>query len=43
MIALNQLGMAYGQKLLFYDVNLNLNTGNAYALLGVNEPKMQIL
>ncbi|MGQ3890613.1 ABC-F family ATP-binding cassette domain-containing protein [Legionella sp. CNM-4043-24] len=36
MIALNQLNMAYGQKLLFYDVNLNLNPGNCYALVGAN-------
>lgn len=36
MIALNQLGMAYGQKLLFYDVNLILNAGNCYALVGAN-------
>ena len=36
MIALNQLGMAYGQKLLFLDVNLNLNTDCRYALVGAN-------
>ncbi len=36
MIALNQLGMTYGQKLLFYDVNLNLNAGSCYALVGAN-------
>lgn len=36
MISLNQLGMAFGQKLLFYDVSLNLNTGNSYALVGAN-------
>ncbi|MBA4697301.1 MAG: ABC-F family ATP-binding cassette domain-containing protein [Legionella sp.] len=36
MIALNQLGMAYGQRLLFYDVNLNLNAGECYALVGAN-------
>ena len=36
MIALNQLSMTFGQKLLFYDVNLNLNSGNAYALVGAN-------
>ncbi|PJD96049.1 MAG: ABC-F family ATPase [Legionella sp.] len=36
MIALNQLSMAYGQKLLFCEVNLNLNTGHAYALVGAN-------
>lgn len=36
MIALNQLSMAYGQKLLFCDVSLNLNTGHAYALVGAN-------
>lgn len=36
MIALNQLSMAYGQKLLFMDVNLNLNDGNCYALVGAN-------
>lgn len=28
--------MAYGQKLLFCDVSLNLNTGHAYALVGAN-------
>ena len=36
MITLNQLSMAYGQKLLFYDANLNLNPGKRYALLGAN-------
>jgi len=36
MIAFNQLNMAYGHKLLFYDVNLNLNPGNCYALVGAN-------
>lgn len=36
MIALNQVGMAYGQRLLFYDVSLNLNSGNCYALVGAN-------
>jgi len=33
---INQLGMTYGQRLLFYDVNLNLNQGNCYALVGAN-------
>lgn len=36
MIAFNQLSMTYGQKLLFCDVNLNLNSGCAYALVGAN-------
>lgn len=36
MIALNQLGMTFGDNLLFYDVNLTLNSGNAYALVGAN-------
>ena len=36
MIAFNQVGMAFGQKLLFCDVNLNLNPGNCYALVGAN-------
>ncbi len=36
MIALNQLSMAYGQKLLFMDVSLTLNEGNCYALVGAN-------
>ena len=36
MITLNQLGMAYGQKLLFFDVNFTLNTGRTYALVGAN-------
>ena len=36
MISLNQLSMAFGQKLLFYDVDLILNTGKAYALVGAN-------
>jgi ATPase subunit of ABC transporter with duplicated ATPase domains len=36
MISFNQLGMAYGQKLLFLDVNLSLNDGHCYALVGAN-------
>lgn len=36
MISLNQLGMTFGQKLLFCDVNLILNEGQAYALVGAN-------
>lgn len=36
MITLNQLGMTFGDNLLFYDVNLILNPGNAYALVGAN-------
>ena len=36
MISLNQLSMTFGQKLLFYDVSLNLNPGNCYALVGAN-------
>jgi ATPase subunit of ABC transporter with duplicated ATPase domains len=36
MIALNQLGMAYGSRLLFYDVSLTLNDSERYALVGAN-------
>ena len=36
MITFNQVGMAFGQKLLFCDVNLNLNPGHCYALVGAN-------
>ncbi len=36
MISFNQLSMAFGQKILFLDVNLNLNQGNCYALVGAN-------
>lgn len=36
MITLNQLSIAFGQKLLFYDVDLILNTSKAYALVGAN-------
>ncbi|PCH55279.1 MAG: ABC-F family ATPase, partial [Legionellales bacterium] len=36
MITLNQVGMAYGQRVLFYDVNLKLNSGKRYALVGAN-------
>ena len=36
MIAFNQVGMAFGDKALFYDVNLNLNDGQCYALVGAN-------
>jgi ATPase subunit of ABC transporter with duplicated ATPase domains len=36
MISINQLSMAYGEKLLFYDVNLILSTHNRYALIGAN-------
>jgi ATPase subunit of ABC transporter with duplicated ATPase domains len=35
-IALKQVGMAYGRKLLFLDVNLQLSSGSAYALVGAN-------
>ncbi|MEN9917310.1 MAG: hypothetical protein RLY40_1249 [Pseudomonadota bacterium] len=36
MISINQLSMAYGEKLLFYDVNLILSTNTRYALVGAN-------
>lgn len=36
MITLNQLSMTYGHRLLFYDVNLILNPGFCYALVGAN-------
>lgn len=36
MISVNQLSMAYGEKLLFYDVNLILSTQSRYALVGAN-------
>ena len=35
-IALKNVGMTYGRKLLFLDVNLHLNSGNSYALVGAN-------
>lgn len=36
MIALNQVEMAFGDRLLFCDVNLILNSGSCYALVGAN-------
>ena len=36
MISINQLSMAYGEKLLFYDVNLILTDQTRYALVGAN-------
>lgn len=36
MITLNQLSITFGQKLLFYDVNLILNPQKSYALVGAN-------
>ncbi len=36
MISINQLSMAYGEKLLFYDINLILSTHSRYALVGAN-------
>lgn len=36
MIFINQLSMAYGERLLFYDVNLNLADQKHYALVGAN-------
>ncbi|WPY01357.1 ABC transporter ATP-binding protein [Candidatus Trichorickettsia mobilis] len=36
MITIINLAMQYGPKLLFLDVNLNLNTGNRYGLVGAN-------
>ncbi|BBB15184.1 putative transporter fused subunits of ABC superfamily: ATP-binding components [Candidatus Rickettsiella viridis] len=36
MITINQLSMAYGEKLLFYDVTLILSNQKRYALVGAN-------
>ena len=36
MIVLNQVSMTFGQKLLFFDVSLNLQDNKCYALLGAN-------
>lgn len=36
MLIINSLAMAYGSKLLFTDVNLNLSKGNRYSLVGGN-------
>lgn len=36
MIAINKLSMAYGDRLLYFDVNLNLLKGKSYALVGAN-------
>lgn len=36
MISFEKLSIAYGSKLLFYDVNLILNNKRAYALVGAN-------
>jgi ATPase subunit of ABC transporter with duplicated ATPase domains len=36
MLTITELAMAFGPKLLFTDVNLNLNSGNRYGLVGAN-------
>jgi len=36
MITINNLAMQYGARLLFTDVNLNLNSNNRYGLVGSN-------
>lgn len=36
MIQINQLSMSFGEKLLFYDVNLNLSDNLRYAIVGAN-------
>ena len=36
MINITNVAMQYGHKLLFTDVNLNLNAGNRYGLVGAN-------
>lgn len=36
MITITNLAMQYGSKLLFTDINLNLNIGNRYGLVGSN-------
>lgn len=36
MISLNKVGMAFGDRLLFCDVDLILNSGQRYALVGAN-------
>ena len=36
MLTITELAMAFGPKLLFTDVDLNLNSGNRYGLVGAN-------
>ena len=36
MITITDLAMSYGPKLLFTDVNLIINKGNRYGLVGAN-------
>ena len=36
MIQVNNLGMQFGKRVLFQDVNLTFNRGNCYGVIGAN-------
>lgn len=36
MIAVNNLGMQFGKRVLFQDVNLKFTPGNCYGIIGAN-------
>ena len=36
MIAVNNLGMQFGKKVLFQDVNMKFTPGNCYGIIGAN-------
>lgn len=36
MIQLNQLGMAFGERILFWDASFNMTPGNRYGVVGAN-------
>lgn len=36
MIALNDLKIQFGKRVLFQDVNLQFNSGNCYGIIGAN-------
>ena len=36
MITVNNLGIQFGKRVLFQDVNLTFNAGNCYGIIGAN-------
>lgn len=36
MIAVNNLGMQFGKRVLFQDVNMKFTPGNCYGIIGAN-------
>lgn len=42
MIAVNNLGIQFGKRVLFQDVNLKFTPGNCYGIIGATVPENRL-